>query len=111
MPAIGLGGVGDPLMIAVRVLHFASTMLVAGVAMFSVLIVAPVWRRSESSLGAWAELHRKQTAGLIWFGLVVAVASDLGLVALGRLLMPWERRAKRGGAMPLAAENESAAVA
>jgi len=42
---------------------------------------------------------------------VVAVASDLGLVALGRLLMPWERRAKRGGAMPVAAENESAAGA
>jgi osmoprotectant transport system permease protein len=42
---------------------------------------------------------------------VVAVAVDLGLVALGRLLMPWERRAQRSGAKHHAVEDESAVLA
>lgn len=41
----------------------------------------------------------------------VAVAVDLGLVALGRLLMPWERRTQRGGATQSAVEDQPAVAA
>ena len=42
---------------------------------------------------------------------VVAVAVDLGLVALGRLLMPWERSALKRGARQSASEDTQVATA
>jgi copper resistance protein D len=62
----------DPLIDA-RVLHFAATLLVAGVVPFLVFIAAPAWRHDGN--GRVAITVRAQLAWLAWFGLGLALAS------------------------------------
>lgn len=67
---------GDPL-IAVRAINFASTIIIAGAAFFSILIAEPVWQRAKVLAGDQFGPFRKRMRYVLWSGLVVAVASGV----------------------------------
>jgi putative copper resistance protein D len=62
----------DPLLYA-RAIHFAATMLVAGVVLFVVFVAAPAWRGTANS--AVAINVRKDLAVIAWIGLALALIS------------------------------------
>lgn len=64
-------------LIAVRAIDFASTIIVAGTAVFSILIAEPVWQRAKALSGDWIGPFRKRLQYLQWSSLVVAVASGV----------------------------------
>jgi putative copper resistance protein D len=78
----------DPLIYA-RAVHFAATMLVAGVVMFAVFIAAPAWRgaagnstvaikvRARLAVMAWISLALAAIAGAAWLVLTAAGMSGL----------------------------------
>ena len=69
----------DPLIYA-RAIHFAATMLVAGVVLFTVFIAAPAWRGAASN-GAVAIKVRARLAVMAWIGLALAaIAGAVWLV-------------------------------
>ena len=61
------------MLVAIRTVHFASTVLLAGTAVFGALVVglAPRNAREDPQLAAW----RSQTAGIAWASLATAVLS------------------------------------
>ena len=61
------------LLVAIRTVHFASTVLLAGTAVFGALVVGLVPRnaREDPQLAAW----RSQTAGIAWASLATAFLS------------------------------------
>ncbi len=61
------------LLIAIRALHFASTVLLAGALVFAVLVAGPVMRHADSNpeLIAW----RWQSARIAWISVTIAVFS------------------------------------
>jgi copper resistance protein D len=67
----------DPLVI-VRVVHFASCMLVAGATVFSILIAEPVWQRANTGL----DNHRTLIARFVWPGLALTIASGVAHLVL-----------------------------
>jgi putative copper resistance protein D len=70
----------DPLA-AVRAIHFAAAILIAGAATFSVLVGEPVWQRSAEAvqpIGA----HRGSVVYLLWAGLAATLASAITWLAL-----------------------------
>ncbi len=78
----------DPLIYA-RAIHFAATMLVAGVVLFAVFIAAPAWRgvssnssvagnvRTRLAVIAWISLALAAISGAEWLVLTAAAMSDL----------------------------------
>lgn len=77
----------DPLIWA-RAIHFAATMLVAGVVLFAVFIAAPAWRgaagktvaievRARLAVMAWIGLALAAIAGVAWLVLTAAGMSGL----------------------------------
>jgi putative copper resistance protein D len=78
----------DPLLYA-RAIHFAATMLVAGVVLFAVFIAAPAWRgvasndavaikvRTRLAVIAWIGLALAAISGAAWLVLTAAAMSDL----------------------------------
>jgi putative copper resistance protein D len=69
----------DPLIYA-RAIHFAATMLVAGVVLFAVFIAAPAWRGATSN-GVVAITVRTRLAVIVWIGLALtAIAGAAWLV-------------------------------
>jgi len=76
----------DPLIYA-RAIHFAATMLVAGVVLFAVFIAAPAWRgaaangaaaikvRARLAVIAWISLALAAIAGAVWLVLTAAAMS------------------------------------
>src|SRR5262245_15422159 len=82
----------DPL-VAVRTIHFASTILVAGCVTFCAFIADPVCRRVEAELPGRTTAFYRWTSRLLWSGLAVAVASGvvrLVLVAADITGEPWQ---------------------
>jgi putative copper resistance protein D len=63
----------DPLIYA-RAIHFAATMLVAGVAFFAVFVAAPAWRGTAGN-GTVAIKVRARLAVIAWIGLALAAIS------------------------------------
>jgi putative copper resistance protein D len=63
----------DPLLYA-RAIHFAATMLVAGVVFFAVFVAAPAWR-GVSNNGGVAVKVRARLAVIAWIGLALALIS------------------------------------
>ena len=61
------------LLIALRTVHFASTMLVAGAMVFGVIVVEPALRNADADpqVNAW----RRQSAWIAWISLATAVLS------------------------------------
>jgi putative copper resistance protein D len=70
----------DPLA-AVRAIHFAAVIVVAGAAAFSVLVGEPVWQRSADAAPPIVA-HRGSVAYLIWMGLAATLASGIAWLAL-----------------------------
>jgi putative copper resistance protein D len=78
----------DPLLYA-RTIHFAATLLAAGVALFAVFIAAPAWRggagnssvvinvRTRLAVIAWISLALALISGAVWLVLTAAAMSDL----------------------------------
>jgi putative copper resistance protein D len=73
----------DPL-VAVRAIEFAAAILIAGAVVFSVLVAAPVWHRSDALWTPWLAPYRKQASRIVWISLALVVvlgAARLVLVA------------------------------
>jgi copper resistance protein D len=69
----------DPLLYA-RAVHFAATMLVAGVVLFVVFVAAPAWRGGGGS--AVAVNVRRRLAVIGWIGLALALISGAAWLVL-----------------------------
>jgi putative copper resistance protein D len=70
----------DPLLCA-RAIHFAATMLVAGVVFFAVFVTAPAWRGVASNSGVAVKV-RAQLAAIAWGGLALAAISGAAWLVL-----------------------------
>ena len=70
----------DPLLYA-RAIHFAATMLVAGVVLFAVLVAAPAWRGAAGN-SAVAMNVRTRLAVIAWIGLALAAISGAAWLVL-----------------------------
>jgi putative copper resistance protein D len=69
----------DPLLYA-RAVHFAATMLVAGVVLFVVFVAEPAWRGSGD--GAVAGNVRRRLAVIAWIGFALALISGAAWLVL-----------------------------
>jgi putative copper resistance protein D len=69
----------DPLLYA-RAVHFAATMLVAGVVLFVVFVAEPAWRSSGDS--AVAGNVRRRLAVIAWIGFALALISGAAWLVL-----------------------------
>jgi putative copper resistance protein D len=70
---VALIAMADPLLYA-RAIHFAATMLVAGVVLFAIFVAAPAWR-GVSYNGGFAVKVRARLAVIAWIGLALALIS------------------------------------
>ena len=78
----------DPRLYA-RAIHFAATMLAAGVVLFAVFVATPAWRGAAANSGvainvrrwlaafAWISLALAMISGAVWLVLTAAAMSDL----------------------------------
>lgn len=76
---VALIALADPLLYA-RAIHFAATMLVAGVVLFAVFIAAPAWRGAGNS--AVAINVRTRLAFIAWINLALALISGAAWLVL-----------------------------
>ena len=70
----------DPLLYA-RAIHFAATILAAGVVLFAVFVAGPAWRGMASN-GAVAIKVRTRLAVIAWIGLALALISGAAWLVL-----------------------------
>jgi putative copper resistance protein D len=70
----------DPLLYA-RAIHFAATMLVAGVVLFAVFVAAPAWRGAGSDSAVTIDV-RARLAVTAWIGLALALISGTAWLVL-----------------------------
>jgi putative copper resistance protein D len=70
----------DPLIYA-RAIHFAATMLVAGVVLFAVFVAAPAWRGAPSNCTVAIKV-RARLAVIAWIGLALAAISGVAWLVL-----------------------------
>jgi copper resistance protein D len=71
-------------LIAVRDIHFGSSLMVAGIIFFNLLIAAPTLRRVDLRLRATVVVYRSRTAAALWICLALSIISGfawLGLLA------------------------------
>ncbi|MGA8498791.1 MAG: copper homeostasis membrane protein CopD [Xanthobacteraceae bacterium] len=64
-----------------RAIHFAATMLVAGVVLFAVFVAAPAWRGAAGNGGVAVEV-RTRLAVIAWIGLALALISGAAWLML-----------------------------
>jgi copper resistance protein D len=69
-------------LIAVRDIHFASSLLVAGIAFFDLFVASPTLRMAGSRLDATAAAFTRRTAGLLWISLALSVVSGFAWLCL-----------------------------
>jgi putative copper resistance protein D len=74
----------DPLLYA-RAVHFAATMLVAGLVLFVVFVAEPAWRGSGD--GAVAGNVRRRLAVIAWIGFALALISGAAWLVLTAAVM------------------------
>jgi putative copper resistance protein D len=70
----------DPLLYA-RAIHFATTMLVAGVVLFAIFVAAPAWRGDAGNSGVAIKV-RARLAVIAWIGLALAATSGAAWLVL-----------------------------
>jgi putative copper resistance protein D len=70
----------DPLLYA-RAIHFATTMLVAGVVLFAIFVAAPAWRGDAGNSGVAIKV-RARLAVIAWIGLALAAISGAAWLVL-----------------------------
>jgi copper resistance protein D len=81
----------DPL-VAVRAIHFAATILVAGCVAFRIFVADPARQRIDAGRLERTLSYERWNAGLLWLGLALAVASGVArlvLVAADITGEPW----------------------
>ena len=61
--------------VVVRAIEFATSILIAGEAVFSLLVAEPAWGKSNTLRGPWPALYRKQISSVVWSSLCLTVAS------------------------------------
>ena len=81
----------DPLFYA-RAIHFAATILVAGVVLFAIFVAAPAWRGGGDS--AAASNIRARLAVIAWIGLALALISGAAWLVLTAAAMSDQRVAQ-----------------
>jgi copper resistance protein D len=69
-------------LIAVRDIHFASSLLVAGIGFFDLFVASPTLRMTGSPLGATVAAFTRRTAGLLWIGLALSIVSGFAWLCL-----------------------------
>jgi copper resistance protein D len=69
-------------LIAVRDIHFASSLLVAGILFFDLLVASPSLRMAASRLDATAAAFTRRTAVVLWISLALSVASGFAWLCL-----------------------------
>jgi putative copper resistance protein D len=69
-------------LIAVRDVHFASSLLVAGIVFFDLFVASPTLRMAASRLGATAAAFTRRTAGMLWISLALSVVSGFAWLCL-----------------------------
>ena len=69
-------------LIAVRDIHFASSLLVAGIVFFDLFVASPTLRTTVSRLDATAAAFTRRTAGLLWISLALSVVSGFAWLCL-----------------------------
>ncbi len=97
----------DPL-VYVRTVHFAATVVAAGVVFFQFLIAGPAFAAAHDALRPAAERMRQRFAWLIWMSLVVAVLSGaiwLGLLTADIYELPAGEVWRNGGVWTVACET------
>jgi putative copper resistance protein D len=71
----------DPL-IAVRDIHFGSSVIVAGIVFFDLLVASPALRSVDLRLGATAAVYRVRTAAALWICLALSIISGFAWLCL-----------------------------
>ena len=97
----------DPL-IAVRAIHFASTLIVVGTVLFCTLVAEPILKRLEAPF-EWVRPYRKRMELLLWINLFTAIASAalwLVLLAASVVDLPWIDAITDGTAWSLLTETQ-----
>jgi copper resistance protein D len=62
-------------LIAVRDIHFVSSVIVAGIVFFDLFVSSPTLRMTDLRCGAAAAMFRNRTAKILWTGLVLSILS------------------------------------
>jgi putative copper resistance protein D len=71
----------DPLT-AVRDIHFASSVVAAGILAFDLIIAAPTWRMAGLRLVASMASFRRRCTGMLWICLVLSLSTGFGWLCL-----------------------------
>jgi copper resistance protein D len=69
-------------LIAVRDIHFGSSLMVAGIIFFNLLIASPTFRRVDLRLRATVVIYRSQTAAALWICLALSIISGFAWLCL-----------------------------
>jgi copper resistance protein D len=101
-------------LIVVRAIHFAASILVAGAALFSVLVAEPVWQRPDPLCDAWLQPCRRHIAQVVGLGLALAVTSgavQLVLIAAAATEETWTDVIRDGTVWTFLLETHFGAIA
>jgi copper resistance protein D len=77
---VALIAMADPLLYA-RAIHFAATMLVAGVVLFVVFVAAPAWRGTAGNDAVATKVRTRLTV-IAWIGVALALISGMAWLVL-----------------------------
>ena len=69
-------------LIAVRDIHFGSSVIVAGIVFFDLFIASPALRKADLRLGATVAIFRSRTAAALWISLALSIISGFAWLCL-----------------------------
>jgi putative copper resistance protein D len=69
-------------LVAVRDIHFGSTVIVAGIVFFDLFIASPTFRKVDLRLGATVAAFRMRVATTLWISLALSIASGFAWLCL-----------------------------
>ncbi len=69
-------------LIAVRDIHFGSTVIVAGIVFFDLIVVSATLRATDSQLGTTASTFRVRTALTLWICMALSIVSGFAWLCL-----------------------------
>jgi putative copper resistance protein D len=69
-------------LIAVRDIHFVSSVIAAGIVFFDIFVASPTLRTADLRRGTAAAIFRSHAATILWIGLVLSVVSGFAWLCL-----------------------------
>jgi putative copper resistance protein D len=69
-------------LIAVRDIHFGSSVIVTGIIFFDLFIASPALRQADTRLDLTAAIFRIRTTAILWISLVLSIASGFAWLCL-----------------------------